>query len=212
MRGIPVLVVHDEIHDVQNAGIVWHISLSHCRDRPRNRTWGIHQMAGVKSRRFASGEHFAALPVEIMDSDAFRWLPSFGVRVLVALAAQYRGINNGGLELTLKKAARFGIKRTELYAGLKLLAFVGLIKKTVEERKSSGKGVPAKYALTWRPVNGFLAYNIVATNRPAHTWTKFRGDARPIRSLSDAEKFLGWRKHRPRSIEASITSQTKKGP
>ena len=169
-------------------------------------------MAAAKQRRFRSGEHFAALPADMMDSDAFRWLPSFGVRVLVALAAQYRGINNGGLELTLKKAARFGIKRTELYAGLKLLAFVGLIKKTVAERKSSGKGVPAKYALTWWPTDEFPAYNILATERPANTWAKFRGDARTIRSLSDAEKFLGWRKPPPIYIEASVTSQTKKGP
>jgi hypothetical protein len=169
-------------------------------------------MAATKHRRFKSGEHFAALPVGVMDSDAYRWLPSFAVRVLVALAAQYCGINNGGLELTVKEAERFGIKRTELYAGLKLLAFVGLIKKTVEERKSSGKGVPAKYALTWRPVNEFPAYNILANERPANTWVKFRGDARAIRSLSDAERFLGWRRTPPRSIEASVTSQTKKGP
>ena len=167
-------------------------------------------MAGVKKRRFVTGEHFAALPVEVMDSDAFRWLPSFAVRALVALAAQYRGRNNGGLELTLKQAATFGIRRTELYAGLKLLSFVGLINKTVKERKSSGKGIPAKYSLTWRPMDEFPAYNFLATNQPANTWLKFKGDARRIRSLSDAEKFLGWRVARPRSIEAAVTSQTKK--
>lgn len=169
-------------------------------------------MAASKNRRFAPGEHFAAIPVAVMDSDAFRWLPNFAVRVFVALAAQYRGNNNGGLELTLNKATPFGIKRNELYAALKLLAVVGLIKKTVKERKSSGKGVPAKYALTWRPLNEFPAYNILETERPAHTWMKFRGDARTIRSLSGAERFLGWRNNRPRSIEAAVTSQTKKGP
>lgn len=150
------------------------------------------------------------LPVELLDSDAFRWLQSFAVRVLVALAAQYHGYNNGGLELTVKEAARFGIKRTELYAGLRLLAIAGLIEKTVEERKSSGKGVPAKYALTWRPTDEFPAYNILANERPANTWAKFPGDSRPIRSLADAERFLGWRKTHPISIEASVTSQTKK--
>ena len=147
-------------------------------------------MAAVKNRRHAPGERFAMLPVEVLDSDAFRWLPSFAVRVLVALAARYFGINNGGLELTVKEAERFGIKRTELYAGLKLLAFAGLIKKTVEERKSSGKGVPAKYALSWQPTDEFPAYNILANERPANTWAKFRGDARAIRSLSDAARFL----------------------
>ena len=126
-------------------------------------------MAAFKNRRFASGERFAALPLEVLNSDAFRWLPSFAVRVLIALAAQYCGINNGGLELTLKDAAQFGIKRNELYAALRLLAFVGLIKKTVEERKSSGKGVPAKYGLTWRPTDEFPAYNILANERPANT-------------------------------------------
>lgn len=167
-------------------------------------------MAALKKRRFAPGEHFAALPVEVMDSDAFRWIPSFSVRVLIALAAQYWGKNNGGLELTLKEAARFGIKRSALYAGLRLLAVAGLIKKTVIERRSSGKGVPAKYALTWRPIDEFPAYNLLATKQPDHTWAKFQGDARTIRSLSDAEKFLGWRSHRPRSIEVAVTSQTKK--
>jgi len=50
------------------------------------------------------GKFFAAIPVEVLTSVACRTLPAYAVRVLLAVAAQYRGNNNGDLALTFATA------------------------------------------------------------------------------------------------------------
>lgn len=167
--------------------------------------------------RFESGVHFASIPVEILQSTAFTWLPHFARSVVVAMAGQFRGFNNGGLELTVADANEYGIGKAELYAGLRLATRTKLLIRTVPAKRSSGKGIPAKYALTWRVINEFPAYNLIETRDPSHAWDRFQTDAPRPRSLTDAERILGWRKPRISrrfldtggdSIEVSGTDQT----
>ena len=169
--------------------------------------------------RFSSGEHFAAINENVITSEAFRWIPHFARSVLVAIAGRYRGFNNGGLELTVALAKERGINKSELYAGLRLCIHVGLLEQTSPGKRRSGKGIPAKYALEWKPMNEFPSLNLIESDRPSDKWTRFKPTSNPIRSLSQAERFLGIRKKRSRreplwpvqeSIEVSEPPQTKK--
>jgi len=153
-----------------------------------------------------------------MISDAYRWLPHFARSVLFAVASRYRGYNNGGLELTVKTANEQGINKSELYAGLRLCLMAGLIRQTSPGKHRSGKGIPAKYAVTWRTINEFPALNLIESDRPSDDWRKFEPDSPRPRSLTQAEILLGMRKPRHRnygelpdqdSIEVSETNQTK---
>ena len=153
-----------------------------------------------------------------MTSEAYRWLPHFARSVLFAVASRYRGFNNGGLELTVKTARAQGINKQELYAGLRLCLEAGLLRKTSPGKRRSGKGIPAKYALTWRPINDFPALNLIATEHPSDEWRSYNPSTPRPRSLTKAEKHLGIRKPKKpvktswpdrESIEVAEPAQTK---
>ena len=104
--------------------------------------------------RFAPGEHFAMIPVDVMLSEAWAALPDYAVRVALALAAQYRGTNNGNLSLTQVLARELGIRALwKIPVGLQLLMRTGLILRTREGKVGHGRGICALYALGWKPIN-----------------------------------------------------------
>lgn len=150
-----------------------------------------------RKARTKRGERYAQLPLDAMTGEAFRWLPHFAVRLLLALAAQFTGYNNGGIELTAQDARRFGIGEDELFAGLGLLVAAGFVRRTVAARRRSGKGQPARYALTWRPLNDFPKFDIVPTIAASHDWRRFVPPFPAVRSVHAAECTLGIRKRRP---------------
>src|SRR5882724_7752117 len=87
--------------------------MSHKRSGAWRREWRTHcgrsaLSGGRVSRRHPKrrmrGKFFAAIPVEVLTSVACRTLPAYAVRVLLAVAAQYRGNNNGDLALTFATA------------------------------------------------------------------------------------------------------------
>jgi hypothetical protein len=103
-------------------------------------------------KRRMTGKHFAAIPVEVLTCDACRTLPNYAIRVLLAIAAQYRGNNNGDLALTWSLALPFGVTcKAHLVKALTMLQERGLIAKT----RQGGKRPmgPCLYALTWQPIN-----------------------------------------------------------
>ena len=149
-----------------------------------------------RKARTKRGERYAQLPFDAMASEAFRWLPDFAVRVLLALAAQFTGYNNGGIELTASEARHFGIREDELFAGIGLLVAAGFVRRTVAARRRSGRGQPARYALTWRPLGDFPAFGIVPTVSASHEWRRFVPPFPSVRSVRAAEGALGTRKAR----------------
>jgi hypothetical protein len=120
-----------------------------------------------------AGNHFAMIPVEVLTSDACCTLPNYAVRVLLAIAAQYRGKNNGDLAMTRATAREFGITSQEhLVTSLSALLERGLIQKT---RQGGKKPLgPSLYAVTWQPIDD-LAGKIEAgaTMCAANTWAKW---------------------------------------
>lgn len=124
-------------------------------------------------KRRTSGKHFAQIPVEVLVSDACRTLPSYAIRVLVAIAAQYRGNNNGDLALTWTIGQEFGINsKKQLVASLGTLQLRGLIQKT---RQGGKKPLgPCLYAITWQPINDLNGkIDSGPTTAAANTWASW---------------------------------------
>src|SRR5690606_29953608 len=103
-------------------------------------------------RRVHETGPFAMLPDEVLRSDACRTLPHPAYRVLVMVAAQYYGQNNGSLTLTRRTAAEYGVGNPHtLDASFRELEARGLIQRT-----RPGSRLPpraAMYAISWRPIN-----------------------------------------------------------
>ncbi len=135
---------------------------------------GRRRTAGARGRRaYATGERFAAVPVEVLESDAFAALSGVGVRTLLAIAAQYRGANNGRLTLPLTAAQSLGIRsKDSLHRGLSELRDVGLI-ETTEQGGLPPHGC-SRYALTFRGIDPAEGSALVASP-PSHRWTKYTG-------------------------------------
>jgi hypothetical protein len=130
-------------------------------------------MARHRKRRI-TGEHFAALPVELLTSDAVCTLPAYAFRVLVAFAAEYRGGNNGDLSLTWKTAQPYGITcKGLLVASISMLLERSLLIKT---RQGGKKPLgPCLYALTWRPVDELRPkIEMGPTVIASHEWAKWK--------------------------------------
>jgi hypothetical protein len=156
-------------------------------------------------------ERFAMVPLDVMESGAYQWLPHFAARVLFAFAAKFSGFNNGGLELTTRDAAVFGLNESELFAGIGLCMRARLVKRTVEARRRSGKGTPAKYALTWRTMGDFPALNLAPTAVPGHDWKWFKAPFARPRSVREALRALGYERSQPSRLH-TLPSISKKVP
>jgi len=119
------------------------------------------------------GKFFAAIPVEVLTSVACRTLPAYAVRVLLAVAAQYRGNNNGDLALTFATARPFGIVcKAQLFGALGMLKKRGLIEQTRQGgKKPMG---PTLYAVSWQPISdldGKIASG--ATTAASNAWAQW---------------------------------------
>lgn len=106
-----------------------------------------------KGRAGGDADTFAKLPTDVLQSEAHRTLPHPARSVLVALADQYRGHNNGSLTLTRVYAAlKYGITNPySLDESLRELEERGLIVETRPGTRPNGRVRPrsAMFALTW---------------------------------------------------------------
>jgi hypothetical protein len=137
-----------------------------------------------RGKRRLTGEHFAAVPVEVLTSEACRTLPAYAFRVLIAFAAEYRGKNNGDIALTWSMAKAFGIaSKKQLVASIAMLQERNLIQKT---RQGGKKPLgPCLYAVTWRAIDELRPKIEIGPNLiPSHAWAKWtsapRGDQTEI--------------------------------
>jgi hypothetical protein len=129
--------------------------------------------------RYQPGEHFALVPCQVMESDAYRALPDWAKVPVVALAGQYRGARNGDISLTWREARQLGVSaQWKLRAGLKLAERVGLIDMTrLGGNVAGGEKWPTLYALGWLPIEHSDKFTsppgstLKALNRWA-TWTR----------------------------------------
>ncbi len=107
-------------------------------------------MSASRNKRKRGGGRFARLPVAVLGHVSVTTLPHAAFRVLVLLAAQFTGYNNGSLGLTAKQASAAGIgsDRT-LYSSMRNLESRRLIQMTYPASRVPPR--PTMWALTWLP-------------------------------------------------------------
>ncbi len=93
------------------------------------------------------GDRFSMMPLKVMADPGVVKLTHATFRVLVTLAGQYNGGNNGALGLTQKQAAARNISNKTLYKALARLEKIDII--CITRRASRVPPRPAMFSLTW---------------------------------------------------------------
>jgi len=125
--------------------------------------------------RRESGRLYAMVYDEILQSEAWRALPAFAQSLYTAIAAQFRGANNGNLDFPASKARLYGISHKEVSAGISLLDQVGLIHKTRQGRLAGGRKLCSLYALTCWPIEASDKYDqpLVVQHPASNAWARW---------------------------------------
>lgn len=93
------------------------------------------------------GEGFVALPYSVLSAPAFVALSPYAVKLLIDMAAQYRGNNNGDLSMAWKLMRLRGWRsEATLHKAKRELLEAGLIYET---RKGQRPNLCSLFALTW---------------------------------------------------------------
>ena len=129
----------------------------------------------ARSGRKKGGKRFAMLPITVLESSAVTSLPHAAFRVLVLLAAQFSGYNNGEIGLTAKQAAEAGIGSDQtFYRSLRELETRLLIQQTYPASRVPPR--PTMWALTWLPLND-TRYS-QANRTPSHAYRAWKPNGR----------------------------------
>jgi len=116
---------------------------------------------------------FLNLPKDVLSSDAYLSLGGWEVKLLVDIASQFNGKNNGDLTAAWSVMRERGWKSPgTLNKALRVLLDVGLIQET----RSGGRHRCTLYAVTWREIhecNGKL--DLKPTTAPSNKFLEFEG-------------------------------------
>lgn len=132
-----------------------------------------------RPRRKAAGRpiagRFVALPAAVLESRAYLGLSAPAVRLLIDLAWQFKGQNNGDLSCTWRTMQPRGWRsRDTLTRALRELLNAGLI----ELVRQGGLHQCSLFALTWLPVDE-CGGKVAATLRASGLWKGADENARP---------------------------------
>ena len=125
--------------------------------------------------RFKSGnraKQFLNVPIEVLKSPACRTLPPSAFKVLMCIAAQYKGHRNGDLAIARPVMDEFGIRsRRQIYDALPLLEERGLIIKT----RQGGRNRCSLYAVTWFGIDNCKGkHDFPANPVPSNDWKSWQ--------------------------------------
>jgi len=110
----------------------------------------------MRKQRFKGYDSFASIPRYVIDTKAFMSLRGNSVKLLVLLASQYKGNNNGDLIITHSFYKTFFKSSQTMYAARDELEQKGFIATNSYGGMSyGGYKQPSLYALTWLPVDDF---------------------------------------------------------
>lgn len=97
---------------------------------------------------------FAQVPANVLQSPEFHGITGEAVRLLLALAAQYNGHNNGNLCAASSVAKLYGFKSGDTLArAIAGLLEAGLIIRTREGMFQGAGSKCALYAIAWKPID-----------------------------------------------------------
>jgi len=118
------------------------------------------------------GGHFLKLTRTVYGSDNYRKLSARGVKLLIDIAVQYRGTNNGDLQATYSLMKKVGWKSSAtLNRALRELLYFGFIEMT----RQGGLGRCSLFAITWESIDecdGKL--DVKPTRKPSMTFQQSR--------------------------------------
>ena len=101
--------------------------------------------------------NFAGIPRWVVEADAFKSLSGSAIKLLVHLAYQYKGKNNGDLTITHSILKEYFKSNTTMYKARDELYKKGFIDINSYGGKSfDGRKMPHLYALTWATVDDFI--------------------------------------------------------
>lgn len=122
-----------------------------------------------KGRRIKGG--FLAIPHDVLRSEAYCSLSPSAVKLLVDIAGQFTGNNNGDLTACMSLMSDRGWRSTAtLHRAKRELLQAGLIEQTRQGGMNMG---PTLYAVTWKPID------------PCETKRGRRHDATPTKTPSN---------------------------
>ncbi len=130
------------------------------------------------SRKTGTGR-FAKLPLTVLDQAAVITLSHATFRVLVLMAAQFNGYNNGALGLSKSQAASQNISNKTLYKALATLEEHGLVEQTYPASRVPPR--PTMYALTWISIDDTEWSR--STRIPTHTYRDWQPPRKPKRRV-----------------------------
>jgi hypothetical protein len=108
-------------------------------------------------KKFEGYNNFASVPRYVIDTPAFKSLRGNSVKLLVLLASQYKGKNNGDLIITHSFYKTSFKSSQTMYAARDELEEKGFIATNAYGGMSyGGCKQPSLYALTWLPVDDFF--------------------------------------------------------
>ena len=110
----------------------------------------------MRKKKFEGYNNFASIPRYVIDTKAFKSLRGSSVKLLLLLASQYKGNNNGDLIITHSFYKTSFKSSQTMYAARDELEQKGFIATNAYGGMSyGGYKVPSLYALTWLPVDDF---------------------------------------------------------
>jgi hypothetical protein len=129
---------------------------------------------------------FLALPHQVLNSPNYLALSAHGCKLLVDVAAQYKGNNNGDLCAAWTLMQKRGWKsRDTLHKASDEIRYYGLLELT----RQGGLNSPNLYALTWQPIdacNGKL--DVPSTRVASGLWKKPKPPRpKPLKKRSKSE-------------------------
>ena len=142
-----------------------------------NRASASRTVALNKKRpRFKSGtrsKHFLNIPLEVLKSPACKTLPPSALKVLICIAAQYKGYRNGDMSIARPIMEEFGMRsRRQIYAARDVLEERGLIIRTRQGGLHFGCNL---YAVTWFGIDPCDGKHDVSPNPvPLNAWKSWQ--------------------------------------
>jgi hypothetical protein len=110
-----------------------------------------------KKKNKSKSTNFAGIPRWVVETLKYKSLSGSAVKLLVLLAYQYKGKNNGELCITHSLLKEYFKSNTTMYKARDELYHKGFIDINAYGGKSfDGKKMPHLYALTWEEVNDFI--------------------------------------------------------
>jgi len=112
---------------------------------------------------------FLGIPKQVLESKSYLALSPHAIKLLIDIAMQFRGSNNGDLQAAFSLMRQRGWKSTStLYKALSELEHFGFIEKS----RQGGRNRCNLFAITWRPIDDCprAQLDVGATNVASNLW------------------------------------------